>query len=67
MVTSHCALHRKDSLCVLAYRLCISIKGGAGVGGWGHPQGAVNLVVVRLGPWLAPSGQFHALVAKKMA
>ena len=52
---------------MLAYRLCISIKGGAGVGGWGHPQGAVNLVVVRLGPWLAPSGQFHALVAKKMA
>ena len=49
MVTSLCALHRKDSLCARACRFCISRKGGTGGGGWGHPQGAVYMVAARLG------------------
>ena len=40
MVTSYCALHRKDSLCT-------SRKGGTGGGGWGHPQGDMHMVGTR--------------------
>ena len=49
MITSYCALRRKDSLCVLARRFCVSRKGGTGRGGWGHPQGAVHMAAARLG------------------
>ena len=44
--TSHCILRRKDSLRTLACGFCISRKGGAGGGGWDHPQGAVHMVAV---------------------
>ena len=47
LVTSHCALCRKDSLCEV-HGLCISRKGGTGGGGWGHPQGDVHMVAARL-------------------
>ena len=40
---------RKDSLCTLARRFCVSRKGGTGGGGWGHPQGAMHMAVARLG------------------
>ena len=30
LLTSYCAVHRKDSLCVLVGRFCISRKGGTG-------------------------------------
>ena len=33
---------------MLVCRFCVSRKGGAGRGGWGHPQGAVHMVAVRL-------------------
>ena len=47
LITSYCTLHRKDSLCTLPCRFCFSRKGGTGRGGWGHPQGAVHMAVVR--------------------
>ena len=34
---------------VLACRFHVSRKGGAGGGGWGHPQGAVHMTAARLG------------------
>ena len=43
LVTSHCALRRKDSLRMLARRFGISIKSG------GHPQGDMHMVAARLG------------------
>ena len=46
---SYCALRRKDSLCALARRFCVSRKGGTGGGGWGHPQDAVHMAAARLG------------------
>ena len=46
---SYCALRRKDSLCALARRFCISRKGGTGGGGWGYPQGVVHMAAARLG------------------
>ena len=51
LVTSHCKLRRKDSLCTLMCGFCVSSKGGTGGGGWDHPQGAVHIVAVaaRLG------------------
>ena len=49
MVTWYCALRRKDGLCALAHRFCVSRKGGTGGGGWGHPQGAVHMAAARLG------------------
>ena len=49
MVTSHCALHRKDSLCELARWFCVSRKGGTGGGEWGHLQGDMHMVAARLG------------------
>ena len=42
-------LHRKDSLCALAYRFWVSRKGGTGGGGWGHPQGDMHMAAARLG------------------
>ena len=45
--------------CSCVCRFCISIKGGTGGGGWGHPQGAVYMVAIGLavkGAWLAPGG-----------
>ena len=42
-------LRRKDSLCALTRRFCVSRKSGAGGGGWGHPQGAVHMVAARVG------------------
>ena len=44
----HHTAHRKDSLCMLAGRFCISRKGGTEGGGWGEPQGAVHMVAARL-------------------
>ena len=35
LITSYCALHRKDGLCVLARWFCVSRKGGTGGGGRG--------------------------------
>ena len=49
MVTSHCALHRKDSLCALARWFCVSRNGGTRGDGWGHLQGVVHMVAARLG------------------
>ena len=49
LVTSHCALCRKDSLRVLACGFCVSRKGGTGGGGWDHPQGDMHMVAARLG------------------
>ena len=49
MITSYCTLHKKDSFCVLAHRLCVSRKGGTGGGGWDHPEGAVHMAAARLG------------------
>ena len=66
LITSYCALRRKDSLCALAHRCCISRKGGTGGGGWGHPQGAVHMADDRLGlkkPWLVPSEPILDLAA----
>ena len=34
---------------MLARRFCVSRKGGTGGGGWGHPQGAMYMMIVRLG------------------
>ena len=48
-ITSYCALRRKDNLCTLARRFCVSRKGGTGGGGLGHPQGAVHMAAARLG------------------
>ena len=49
LVTSHCVLHRNDSLHVLACGLCVRRKGGTGGGAWGHPQGDMQMVAARLG------------------
>ena len=49
LITSYCALRRKDNLCALACRFCVSRKGGTGGSGWGHPQGAVQMAAARLG------------------
>ena len=50
LVTSYCTLCRKDSLCALRARFCVSRKGGTGgVGGGGHPQGNMHMVAARLG------------------
>ena len=49
MVTSYCALRRKESLCTLACGFCVSRKSGTGGVGWGHPQGAVHMAAARLG------------------
>ena len=49
MVTSHCTLHRKDSLCELACWFCVSRKGGTGGGEWGHLHGDMHMVAIRLG------------------
>ena len=46
LVTSLC---RKDSLCVLATRFCVSRKGVTGGGGWGYPQGDMHMVAAILG------------------
>ena len=63
--------HRKDSLRELEWGFCISRKigtggGGTGGGGWGHPQGAVHIVVLGLavkGSCLGPRGPALALTA----
>ena len=44
LVTSYRALCRKDSLCTLCTRFCMSRKGGTGGGGWDHPQGDIHMV-----------------------
>ena len=49
LVTSHCTLHRKIVSVHLRVGHCVSRKGGTGGGGWGHPQGDMHLVAVRLG------------------
>ena len=49
LVTSHCALCRKGSLCTFARWFFVSRKGGTGGGGWGHLQGAVHMMAARLG------------------
>ena len=49
LVTSYCALRRKDSLCVVHTWFCVSRKGGTGGGGWDHPQGDMHMVAARLG------------------
>ena len=49
LVTLHCALRRKDSLCVLMWWFYVSRKGETGGGGLHHPQGAVHMVAARLG------------------
>ena len=49
LITSYCTLRRKDSLCALTCRFCVSRKGGTGGGGWHHPQGAVHMAAARLG------------------
>ena len=53
LVTSHCTLHKKDTLDLhmLAHRFCFSrIRvHGTGGGGWGHPQGDMHMVAARLG------------------
>ena len=49
MVTSYCALRRKESLCTLACEFCVNRKSGTGGVGWGHPQGAVHMAAARLG------------------
>ena len=49
LVTSHCALHRNDSPCMLARKFLVSRKGGAGRGGWGHWQGDMQMAATRLG------------------
>ena len=38
--TSHCVLHRNNSLSMLACVLNVTRKGGAGGGGWFHLQSA---------------------------
>ena len=61
---AYCILCRKDSLCVLTHRFCVSRKGGTGGGGWGHPQGAMHMVAADVtGPWLALGGPILALAA----
>ena len=42
-----CAQHT-DSLCVFAYRFCVSRNGGTGGGGWCHLQSAVHMAAARL-------------------
>ena len=37
-------MHRKDSLCMLVRRFCISRKDGTGGGGWGHLQGDMHML-----------------------
>ena len=65
LVTSHCALRRKDSLCTLAFWFCIERVGQGEVGGvtrrvlctwW-----LLGLALKR--PWLAPGGPPPALTA----
>ena len=48
MVTSYCALRRKESLCTLVCGFCVSRKSGIGGIGWGHLQGAVHTAAARL-------------------
>ena len=47
LVTSYCALRRKDSLCACARVL--REQGGTGGGGWGRPQGDIHMVAVVAG------------------
>ena len=49
LVTSHCALCRKYSLCTPVRRLWVSRKGGTGGDGWDHMQGAVHMAAAWLG------------------
>ena len=49
LVTSYFALCRKDSLCVVHVRFCMSRKGGTGGVGWGHLKGDIHMVAARLG------------------
>ena len=64
LITSYCALHRKDSFCILARRFCVSRKGGTGeVGGitcrvlctWQLLGLAIKAT------WLAPGGPILVL------
>ena len=54
LVTSYCALCRKDGLC--ACRFCVSRMGGTGGCGWGHSQGDMYMVAARLGSQSAMVG-----------
>ena len=49
LVTSYCAVRRKDGLCVLVRGFSVSRKGGTGGRGWSHPQGDMHMVAARLG------------------
>ena len=61
-----CAVHRKDSLCMLVHWFCISRKGGTGGGVWDHPQGDMHVVAVEAVemPWLALGGLILGLFAQ---
>ena len=66
MVTSHCALCRKDSLCTLVHGFCVSRKGGTGGGGWGHCRLTCTWWLLGLalkGPWLVLGGLLPTLTA----
>ena len=58
LVVSYCALHRKDSLCMLAHKLWVRRKGGTRRG-TGRVTGRVLCTCQLLGlavkgPWLPP-------------
>ena len=64
LVTSYCALRRKDSLYALCARFYLSRKGGTGGGGCGHPQGTWWLLGLAVkAPWSGPVGPILALAA----
>ena len=46
LVTSYCALHRKDAF---VCGFCVSRKGGTGGGGWGHRRVLCTWQLLRLG------------------
>ena len=46
MVTSYCALCRKDSLYALVRWFCVSRKGATGGGSWGHLRSDMHMVAV---------------------
>ena len=66
LVTSYCALRKKDSLCVLRVWFYTSRKGGTEGGGLGHRRVTCTWWLLGLAveaPWLRQGGQILALAA----
>ena len=63
LITSYCTLCRKDSLCALVRRFCVSRNGGTGGGGWRVLCTWQLLGLVVKGPWLAMGGPILGLAA----